>query len=407
MTEKITIQMARNVMLAAQGLDHSPVRPATKADVLETIRQMHLLQIDTINVVERSPYLVLWSRLGDYQATWLDELLAERALFEYWAHAMCFIPIEDYPLFHRRRLDAIKNKVWPVKWAVEWSREHPDVIARVRAHLQKNGEARAADFENKNHSSGGWWNWKDEKNALEAMFLLGEVMVAHRQNFQRVYKLRERSFPNLDEAALPSSEDVTSTLTLRSVGALGIAFPAWVTDYFRQPKRNIAKRLEILAQEGLLLQITVDGFEGPAYVHPDRIKLIEKAASGTLEPTRTELLSPFDPLVWDRNRVSELFDFDYKIECYTPAAKRRYGYFTLPILRRDRLIGRLDPKAHRVQGVFEVKALYLEPGVPINEDLISDLADVLHRIAAWHGTPDIVVRQSDPPDIAILLQAAI
>jgi uncharacterized protein YcaQ len=407
MTDKISLQMARNVMLAAQGLDRLPDQPAVKADVLEAVRRMHLLQIDTIHVVARSPYLVLWSRLGDFEPEWLDELLAEGALFEYWAHAACFLPIEDYPLYRRRMLDAIDKKGWPIKWAVQWSQENPDIIQRVRAHLQENGAVRSADFENKNRPSGGWWNWKEEKDALEAMLLTGEVMVARRQNFQRVYDLRERVLPSWEETAVPSSEELCRTLALRSVSALGVAFPGWVPDYFREPKRGVPERLEMLAEEGLLLRVEVEGFEGPAYVHPGRTGLIKEAASGTLKPRLTTLLSPFDPLVWDRNRARELFDFDYKIESYTPAAKRRYGYFTLPILHRGHLVGRLDPKAHRASGVFEVKALHLEPGVPVSEELVTDLAAVLRRLAAWHGTPELVIRQSDPPQVATLLRAAI
>jgi uncharacterized protein YcaQ len=399
--------MARNVMLAAQGLGQSPDRPAVKADVLEAIRRMHLLQIDTIHVVARSPYLVLWSRLGDYQPEWLDELLAEGALFEYWAHAMCFLPIEDYPLYRRRMLDASQDKGWPLGSAVEWSQEHPEVMERVRSHLRENGAVRSIEFENKNHLPGGWWNWKEEKDALEAMLMIGEVMIARRQNFQRVYELRERLLPDWKDDAVPSWEEFQRTLALRAVSALGVALPAWVPDYFRQPKKGMPERLEKLAQEGLLLQVEVEGFEGTAYVHPDRVDLIEKAASGNLEPTRTTLLSPFDPLVWDRRRARELFGFDYTIEGYTPAAKRRYGYFTLPILQRGQLIGRLDAKAHRAQGVFEIKALYLEPGVPVSEELVAGLAAALQRLAAWHGTPDIIVRRSDPAEVTALLEAAL
>lgn len=407
MTDKISLQMARNVMLAVQGLDRAPGRLAVKADVLEAIRRMCLLQIDTINVVARSPYLVLWSRLGDYQPEWLDELLAEGALFEYWAHAMCFIPIEDYPLYRRRMLAAMEDKVWPYKWAVKWAREHPKVIKKVRTHLEKNGAVRSAEFENKSHVPGGWWNWKEEKDALETMLLMGEVMVARRHNFQRVYDLRERVLPDWDDADLPSSEELHRTLALRAVRALGIAFPAWVPDYFRQPKKDMPKRLAALAQEDLLRRVEVKGLEGFAYIHPDRLDLIEAAASGDLEPTRTTLLSPFDPLVWDRDRASALFGFDYKIECYTPAARRRYGYFTLPILHRGKLIGRLDPKAHRAQGVFEIKSVHMEPGVRINKKLVHDLVAVLHRLAGWHGTPELVIRQSDPPEVAALLEAAL
>lgn len=407
MTEKLSIQMARNVMLAAQGLDRAPDRPAVKADVLEMIRNMCLLQIDTISVVARSPYLVLWSRLGDYQPEWLDELLAAGSLFEYWAHAMCFIPIEDYPLYRRRMLDAIQNMDWPVKWSVKWAEEHPEVMDRVRTHLQENGAVRSAEFENTNHVPGGWWNWKEEKNALEALLMTGEVMIAHRQNFQRVYKLREQILPDWDDAALPSSAELHRTLALRSVRALGIAFASWVPDYFRLPKKGMPQQLEALASEGLLLRVEVEGFAGSAYVHPERSDLINKAAAGELEPVLTTLLSPFDPLVWDRYRAHELFNFDYRIECYTPAAKRRYGYFTLPILHRGQIIGRLDAKAHRAQGVFELKALHLEPGVPVNEQLVADLAAALHRFADWHKTPDLVVRQSDPPEFAPILEAAL
>ncbi|HEX2991887.1 MAG TPA: crosslink repair DNA glycosylase YcaQ family protein [Anaerolineales bacterium] len=407
MKQAISVQMARNVMLAAQGLERPPDHTASKADVLEAIRRMYLLQIDTINVVARSPYLVLWSRLGDYKIEWLDELLAEGALFEYWAHAMCFIPIEDYGLYRRRMLDAMQKKVWPYKWTVTWAKENSRVMKKVRTHLRKNGAVRSAEFENEGHTPGGWWNWKAEKDALEILLLTGEVMVARRQNFQRVYDLRERVLPGWDDAALPSTEELHRTQALRAVHALGIAFPSWVPDYFREPKTGVPKRLAVLAEEGLLQRIDVKGFETPAYFHPDHAGLIEQALSGDLEPTLTTLLSPFDPLVWDRARALELFGFDYRIECYTPAAKRRYGYFTLPILQRGRLIGRLDPKAHRAQGVFEVKALHLEPGVRFTKDVAADLAAALHRLADWHGTPEIVIGQSDPPRAAALLKAAL
>jgi uncharacterized protein YcaQ len=411
MTEKISIQTARHVMLAAQGLDHFPDQPATKADVVETIRRMHLLQIDTISVVARSPYLVLWSRLGDYEPKWVDELLAEGALFEYWAHAMCFLPIDDYPIYRRLMLDAVRNqdykKVWPVKWAVKWLKEHATLAKRVLTHIQKNGPVRSAEFENKNHVSGGWWNWKEEKDALASMLMTGELMVARRQNFQRVYELRERLHSDWNDTKLPSAEEVDRTFMLRAVRALGIAFPDWVANYFLHPKKGISKRLEVLAEEGLLRRVEIKNLKGLAYVHPDQTHLIEAASSGNLEPTLTTLLSPFDPLVSDRNRALGLFDFDYRIECYTPAAKRRYGYFTLPILHRGKIIGRLDPKAHRARGVFEIKALHMEPGVRVTKRLASDLAAALHRLADWHKTPDIVIRQSDPPEVTSLLKAAL
>ena len=405
-TDRISIRMARQMILAAQGLDHLPNRLADKTDILDNIRRMGLLQIDTIHVVARSPYLVLWSRLGDYRPEWLDELLAERALFEYWAHAACFLPIEDYPLYRRWMLDAIRDGDWPVKWAVKWARENPEAIERIRSHLLNNGAVRSAEFENKNRPPGGWWNWKEEKNALEALFMTGEVMIARRHNFQRVYDLRERILPGWDDAAALSTEEMHRALILRAVRTLGIAFPSWVSEYFRQPKKGVPGQLESLAAEGLLLKVEVEGFEGLAYVHPENFGLLEEVACGSREATLTTLLSPFDPLVSDRLRARQLFDFDYTIECYTPAPKRRYGYFTLPILHRGRLIGRLDPKAHRAQGIFEIKALHLEPGVTVSEELIADLAVALRQLAAWHATPDLVIRQSNPPEFAALLEVA-
>ncbi len=390
-------------MLKAQRLDRPPERPATQADVRQAIQRMGELQIDTIHVVNRSPYLALWSRLGNYPPEWLDELLAEGALFEYWAHAMCFLPIEDYPLHRRRMLDAMQDHGRLAKWEMDWIRDNPEVVERVRTHLRENGAVRSIEFESKSRPPGGWWNWKEEKNALEALLTTGEVMIARRQNFQRVYDLRERVLPGWDDANTPSSEEMRRALTLKTAQALGITRAGWVPDYFRQLKKGISQQLESLADEGMLLRVWVEGLEDQAYVHAGQSNLLEEATSGNDESTLTTLLSPFDPLVWDRQRALQLFNFDYRIECYTPASKRRYGYFTLPILQRGRIIGRLDPKAHRAQGVFEVKALHLEAGVLPSEELAADLAGVLHRLATWHGTPELVLRQSDPPELRELV----
>jgi len=390
-------------MLAAQSLDHPLDRPAVKADVLEAVHRMGALQIDTIHVVARSPYLVLWSRLGDYRPEWLDELLVEGALFEYWSHAMCFLPIEDYPLYRRRMLDAPQTEASWLRWAAG----HPEAMERVRSRLRENGSVRSVEFENKDRPPGGWWNWKDEKTALEILLLTGEVMIARRQNFQRVYARRERILPDWDDGGIPTTEETHRILTLRAVLSLGIAIPGWIPDYFRLRKKGMLQRLNSLVEEGQLAQVEVEGFQAPAYVHPDRLDLLETAASGRREPALTTLLSPFDPLVWDRQRARDLFDFDYTIECYTPAAKRLYGYFTLPILHRGRLVGRLDSKAHRAQGVFEVKALHLEPSAPVGAELAADLAAALHRLAAWHATPEVLVRRTNPPEFAAVLESAL
>jgi len=199
-------------------------------------------------------------------------------------------------------------------------------------------------------------------------------------------------------------EEVKRVLALKAVRALGVTPREWVPDYFRTPMAGVEKLLSRLAGTGELMTVEVEGWKKPGYVHPDNAALAEAAAAGNLPLTLTTFLSPFDPLVWDRARCKAMFDFDYRIECYTPEAKRRYGYFTLPILRRGMLIGRLDAKAHRKEGLFEVKALHLEPGVKPEVALIEDVAGALLECAAWHKTPEVVVRQSDPPSLAAALE---
>ncbi len=381
-------------MIAAQGLDRQPSKAAKKPDVLRAIRRMSVLQIDTIHVVARSPYLVLWSRLGDYEPRWLDELLAEGKIFEYWAHEACFLPIEDYPLYRHRMLDA-HDMGW--KYSHEWITKHSAEVERVLSHIRRSGPARSSDFERTDGRAGGWWEWKPEKRALEMLFTAGELMIARRHNFQRIYDLRERVLPSWDDAQLPSKVETARALVLKAVRALGITKARWVSDYFRTDKRETNALTVRLADEGELLQVGVAGWEETAYVHPDNRKLLAEAAAEKLCPALTTLLSPFDPLVWDRARAREMFGFDYRLECYTPAPKRVYGYFTLPILHRDKLIGRLDPKAHRKEGVFEIKSLHLEAGVKLDDELIKDLTDAIKRFAEWHGTPQIILKQTNPP----------
>ena len=394
---------ARALLLAAQGLISPPERPAAKGDVLESVRRMGVLQIDSIAVVARSPYLVLWSRLGTYEPRWLDELLGEGALFEYWAHAASLIPIEDYGLYRRLMLeDQEKTRAWFTA--------HPEEVGRVLARVREDGEVRSAEFARADGRAGGWWEWKPEKRALEHLFAAGELMISRRDpNFHRVYDLRERvlqrALPGWEDAHAPSYEEVRRNLTLKAVRALGLAVARWVPDYFRTPKRCIAGLLDDLADEGLLLRTRIE--EEPAYVHPDNAGLAEAIFSGKLRLSLTTLLSPFDPVVWDRTRASDLFGFEYRIEVYTPAARRRYGYYSLPILHRGALVGRLDAKAHRKEGLFEIRALHLESGVPATDDLVAGLGGALRGCADWHGTPEISVRRSDPAELVEPLQAAL
>jgi uncharacterized protein YcaQ len=398
----LSVGAARAIHLSAQGMLQARRRKAVKADVLDAIRRMRMLQIDTISVVARSPYFVLWSRLGDYDPAWLDAHLAEGGLFEYWAHEACFLPIEDYGLYRHRMLDPAAMG-W--KYSESWMLERAGEVAQVLAHIRANGPARSSDFERTDGKAGGWWEWKPEKRSLEVLFTSGALMIARRHNFQRVYDLAERVHPGWDDSQLPPYEEVRRQFVLRTVRALGLAKAAWIPDYHRTRRPHLDP--ETLVDEGLLLRARVQGWTEPVYLHPDHLDSARRAGAGQLPASLTSLLSPFDPIVWDRRRALELFDFDYRLECYTPAAKRRHGYFTLPILRRGLLAGRIDAKAHRRAGVFELKAVILEPGVRISERFTRDVASAVLRCARWHGCPQVAVGAATPHEFGARLGAAL
>ena len=399
---ELSLSAARALHLAAQDMLAPRRRRASKLDVLAAIRRMGMLQIDTISVVARSPYLVLWSRLGDYEPGWLDELLAEGQLFEYWAHEACFLPIEDYGLYRHRMLDP-EAMGW--KYSAKWMRERADEVAALLAHVREKGPVRSSDFERSDGKGEGWWEWKVEKRSLEALFTAGELMIARRHHFQRIYDLAERVHPGWHDGRMPSLQEVRRSFVLQAVRALGLAKAAWIPDYHRtrRPHPDPAQ----MAEQGLLLRARVAGWKDPVYIHPEHAELARQAMEGRLAPRLTSLLSPFDPIVWDRRRALDLFGFDYRLECYTPAEKRRYGYFTLPILRRGCLVGRVDAKAHRKTGEFELRSVHLEPGVRASARLVDDVAGAVLRCARWHGCPQVRITHAVPQGFGERLSAAL
>lgn len=400
---QISAGQARAVHLAAQGLLHPPRRRARKPDLLATIGRMQLLQIDTISVVARSPYLVLHSRLGDYPLQWLGDLLADGDLFEVWSHEACFAPSEDF-ILHRSALEDSRH--WSMRSALRTAGKDRAAMDRLLAHVREHGAVKASDFERTSGTPSAWWGWKDEKRWLEACFALGELMIARRESFQRVYDLPERLIGRRqpDHATRRMSTlEARSDMILRSLLALGVAQARWITDYFRMPRKVSEIELQPLLECGDIVRVEVAGWDHPAYAHCKNTELLSRAGSGRLRATHTALLSPFDPIVWDRQRASVMFGFDYRLECYTPAPKRRYGYFCLPILWRGKLIGRLDAKAHRADGVFEVRSIHLEEHVDPNQRLIDELASMIRAFARWHATPDVRIGRSDPRGFAKLL----
>ncbi|MEN3796237.1 winged helix-turn-helix domain-containing protein [Aeromonas caviae] len=389
----LSLQDARHLQLAAQGLLTPRRARATLADLLACIRRMALLQIDTISVVARSPYLVLFSRLGHYDPRWLEQLLADGDLFEYWAHEACFVPREDYRLLRHRMLDPAAMG-W--KFSAQWLKTHGGEIAQIVERIRQDGPVRAADFERKGDKGNGWWDWKPEKRHLEVLFTAGQLMVRERRNFQRVYDLAERVMPEWnDERDLPSPDLARRDMVRASCRALGLVKTGWVADYYRLKRGKYDALLHQLADEGELLPVRVEGWQHGAFVHASLADELVRAQAGTLKASHTAVLSPFDPLVWDRKRAKDLFGFDYRIECYTPAPKRQYGYFVLPLLHRGKLVGRMDAKAHRKEGVFEVKSLYLEDGIRVTRTLAQDLGKAIQKLAEWHQTP--LVRYGNVP----------
>ncbi|MFZ4286060.1 winged helix-turn-helix domain-containing protein [Variovorax sp. HJSM1_2] len=404
----LSLAQARALHLAAQGLLQPPSAAATLADVAACIERMALLQIDTIHVVSRSPYLVLHSRLGDYPRQWLEDTLASAQVFETWAHEACFAPMAD--LHTHRAYNRLARQHWGITKAEQCHQAQRPHLDQLLAHVRAHGPVKSSDFERVQAAGSPWWGWKDEKRWLEALFAKGELMIARRENFHRVYDLSERVAPQLlshAASAETSVEALNQHWAERAIAALGITQARWVHDYFRTKPRFKDADLDALVEAGVLLRVAVDGWDLPGYVHQQNAGWLQQAQAGSLQATHTALLSPFDPVVWDRERALALFDFDYRLECYTPEEKRLYGYFVLPILSRGELIGRLDAKAHRAEGVFEVRALHVQPGLQWSDAQMAAVAQAIQRSATWHGTPKVRITRTQPAKLAVPLRRAL
>ena len=376
----LSLADARNLHLAAQGLLNKPRRQASLEDIPATISRMSLLQIDTINIVARSPYLVLFSRLGNYPAQWLDESLARGELMEYWAHEACFMPRSDFRLIRHRML-APEKMGWKYKDA--WMQEHEAEIAQLIQHIHDKGPVRSADFEHPRKGASGWWEWKPHKRHLEGLFTAGKVMVIERRNFQRVYDLTHRVMPDWDdERDLVSQTEAEIIMLDNSARSLGIFREQWLADYYRLKRPALAAWREARAEQQQIIAVHVEKL-GNLWLHDDLLPLLERALAGKLTATHSAVLSPFDLVVWDRKRAEQLFDFSYRLECYTPAPKRQYGYFVLPLLHRGQLVGRMDAKMHRQTGILEVISLWLQEGIKPTTMLQKGLRQAITDFASW------------------------
>lgn len=367
---------ARRIALAAQLFSARPVKSVTAAHVRRVVDALGAVQIDSVNVLVRSHFLPVYSRLGAYDRTLLQSIKygKTRRLFEYWAHEASLLPVELYPLLSWRMERARRGSgMWGNVARV--AREQRALIDRVRATIAERGPMSASDFEEPRVRE-SWWGWTDTKRALEFLFWSGEITArTRRSSFERVYDLTERVLPaDVLQARVPDEDEAQRELTMLAARAFGIATEADLRDYFRLDTADSQVRVAELVEAGRLVPVSVRGWKQQAYLHPDAAQPRKIATSA--------LLSPFDSLVWNRTRTHRLFDFHYRIEIYTPAHKRIHGYYVLPYLLNDRLVARVDLKSDRANATLRVHNVHYEPGID-RKAVAGRLRDDLAAMASW------------------------
>jgi uncharacterized protein len=377
---------ARRVALAAQGFAERPLGRDVDGRALRTrvLERVGLIQIDSVNVLQRAHYLPGFSRLGAYDTERLDRLshYAPRRLFEYWGHEASLLPVELHPHL-RWRMRRAHDDAWGGMRRV--ARERPDLVAAVLEDIRARGPVTAADLAHHDEPrgpKGPWWDWSDVKRAVEFLFWSGEITSARRRRFERLYDVPERVLPAAVLATpTPSDEEAQRELLRVAARALGVATEPDLRDYFRLPTVESKARVAELVEAGELLGVEVEGWRGPAYLAP-----------GARVPRRvgaSALIGPFDSLIWERPRVERVFGFRYRIEIYVPREQRVHGYYVLPFLLGDRLVARVDLKGDRAAGALLVQSAHAEPGAPPHT--AEALARELRRLAGWLELDAVVV----------------
>ena len=388
LTPQLTRAQARRVAVAAQGFGAARPNRVTRADLRRLIERIQVLQLDSVSVAVRAHYAPVFSRLGPYDrdvldtAAWGHSPRAPRLLAEYWAHEAALMAVEDWPLMRWRMREYIHGR-----WGVEVVQDNPRLAEEVVGAVTDLGPATAGQIEahlnaGTRRGKGAWWNRSETKWVAEALFASGVLTTAHRAGFARHYDLVQRALPAHVVAREIDEPDAVRELILRSAGALGVASEPDLRDYFRLRPDQSKPAVADLVAEGELEEVGVAGWKGPAYLRSGQA--IPRADRGTA------LLCPFDPLIFFRPRVQRLFDFEYRIEIYTPAAKRRFGYYVWPFLLDGDLVARVDLKADRNSGTLQVPGAFIEPGRD-RARVAGALADQLATMAAWLGLDRVAV----------------
>jgi len=393
---------ARRIALAAQGFLDPPHEPPTMRTLARTLGRTGVLQVDSVNVLQRAHYMPLYSRMGPYDVDLVRRAseTGPRRMVEYWAHVQAYMPVDLWPVMRHRMARYRDGKH---KW---WGSVVTDELTEgLLLEISDRGASTARDLDDglprkKEH----WgWNWSTTRRALDYMFMVGDVAIAGRNSqFEIRYDLPERVIPAQHlEAPTPTEHDAVKELVRRAARSHGVGTLRDLADYYRlrsvpgQSQTGAAPVVAELVEEGELLPVTVEGVRRPAYLHRDA-RLPRRVGARAL-------LSPFDPVVWERERAETLFDFHYRIEIYTPVEKRVHGYYVLPFLLGDRIVGRVDLKADRKTGLLMVRAAYAEPGAP--DETGEELAAELERLAGWLGLPTVVVEPRG--DLAPALSVAV
>ena len=385
--------MARQMALACQGLNGRWNVPEGKDGVAAAIERLGYVQIDTISVVRRAHHHTLWVRRPDYEPQMLHELQArDRRVFEWWASAMSYVPMSDYRYYAvRMGRDSVRS------WKRAWLLENEDVVGQVLERIREEGPLGSSDFKApEGYKRGTWWSWKPAKEALEVLFDVGVLMVTERRGFQRIYDLRERVLPAWVDTTVPTQEELDQFVIRRALGGLGFAAVDGVRWGRWRGVQAGVEAVQDLVDSGEVTTFAMEGAEGQTFCGLTQVIDEVTCNQGS---KLVHILSPFDNLVIQRRWLSTFFGFEYKLEAYTPAAKRRYGYYSLPILWGERFVGRVDAKADRKAKAFIVRNLVFEPGFGDYAELIPLLAARLRLLAAFAGCEGFDVEKTDPANI--------
>ncbi|MBA3649093.1 MAG: winged helix-turn-helix domain-containing protein [Chitinophagales bacterium] len=379
MVEKISNQMARQIVLQSQLLDH-PFPLSGKESVLKTIEHLSYIQIDTISVVERAHHHILWSRVADYKKSWLDQLQKEKLVFEYWSHAASYLPMKDYRFSLMRKRAYLRGKS-------HWFEQDKMLKKLVLLRIKNEGPLQSKDFEASVQGPREWYYWKPSKRALEQLFMEGKLMVSHRQGFQKVYDLTERVLPVETDLKFPSKNEYAEYLISSAIRANGIVTEREIT-YLRPGwKTEVGKAIRRLLKQNIITKVIVENNDSSIFFKSMQHQI---DVSGAFKNS-IHILSPFDNLLIQRKRTQQLFQFEYIIECYVPENKRKYGYFILPVIYEDKFIARLDAKADRDDEILLIRNLLFEDTESLTDEMLFSLAEKLKLFAVFNGCNNILV----------------